>query len=202
MSQLSEEEVDGVLNYWFSGNLKENYNTKWFPSAAKTTQEKTDAEIADRFGSLLFRALNDHISMQQEHTRSTLALILILDQFSRHVFRHNKEHADAVCRGEADRRALQLCEVLLGSECDAMTLAKTGCLDENLATKDKWDADLSVSEFVFALMPLRHSPTIYRLQYVLSSIDKRSREAGEELALLDRFRRQTYRRFQELQVVL
>ena len=62
-----------------------------------------------------------------------------------------------------------------------------------------WDTGLNVSEFVFLLMPLRHSATIPRLGYVIDCIEERKKTVMEEINLLNKFRAQTYRRLEHLQ---
>ena len=61
----------------------------------------------------------------------------------------------------------------------------------------RWEAELGVAELVFALMPLRHSPTVPRLERVLGHIDAREQQAEQLSELLLRFRRQTTRRLQD-----
>ena len=52
---------------------------------------------------------------------------------------------------------------------------------------------------VLLLMPLRHTPTIERLQTVLTKIDLREAQESQNNELLLKFRRQTTRRIQVLQ---
>ena len=102
---LSSVDVDAVLEFWVGGNLRENYNNKWFPSGSKNIQQLTDAKIAATFSNLLQRALADEFILTQQATlHASLALIIILDQFSRHIFRHNNEPAESEGRKHADNR--------------------------------------------------------------------------------------------------
>eukprot|EP01129_Flabellula_baltica_P003711 TRINITY_DN13452_c0_g1_i1.p1 TRINITY_DN13452_c0_g1~~TRINITY_DN13452_c0_g1_i1.p1 ORF type:complete len:464 (-),score=80.97 TRINITY_DN13452_c0_g1_i1:29-1420(-) len=71
-----------VLAYWIRGNsnvdeYKFNFNT-WFPES-----EEVDVEISDRYSELLHRSLNGDIDDWMETQRGSLALVLLLDQFSR-----------------------------------------------------------------------------------------------------------------------
>ena len=59
----------------------------------------------------------------------------------------------------------------------------------------RWEAELGVAELVFALMPLRHSPTVPRLERVLGHIDAREQQAEQLSELLLRFRRHCRRPF-------
>lgn len=161
--------------------MKDKYNNIWFPSGSKGIQRETDAYITATFSTLLDRALRDEFSVLQESKRAALALIIVLDQFSRHVFRFREEPSDSKHRSDADQRALRLCELLITDK------------------ESAWDCGFSVSEFVFALMPLRHSATIDRLEYILTEIDRRKSTVTAEADLLHKFQKQTFRRLQHLQ---
>ena len=73
-----------------------------------------------------------------------VCLVVVLDQFSRHVYRRRGEQH---LQPAADARALAVAEELLARG---------------------WQDRLSAPELVFSLLPLRHSPTLDRLQRVLA----------------------------------
>lgn len=60
-------------------------------------------------------------------------------------------------------------------------------------------SQLEAPEFVFALMPLRHSRTLDRLNTVLTRTDQLSERLRQHSLLLHRFRRATVRSHQDLQ---
>lgn len=101
----------------------------------------------------------------------------MLDQFSRHILR--QEPPDSELRREADRQALHVAEIITST--------------------DGWDQNLSVGEFVFSLMPFRHSATLDRLKEVLRKIDARRSREMQGVNLLEKFRKQTVRRLQHLE---
>jgi tRNA(Ile)-lysidine synthase TilS/MesJ len=101
------------------------------------------------------------------------ALILLLDQFPRHIHRGDRKSIEAT-----DRRALEQCEELV---------------------KRGWHRRLTLPELVFALMPLRHSPTPERLRTVLSALDERAAVCAAETALLEKFRGATQTRLLHLE---
>jgi len=105
-----------------------------------------------------------------------VCLILVLDQFSRHVHRHRR--SDPQQQAACDAQALEVCEQLLSQG---------------------WERRLSVAEHVFALFPLRHSPSVARLQRALAQVDARCVVEETHGQLLSRFRRATLRRLQDLQ---
>ncbi len=106
-------------------------------------------------------------------TCACLSLIVILDQFSRHVYRGDGEKV-AAC----DAKALPIAERFL----------ELG-----------WQWSISTHQHVFVLMPLRHSPTINRLQLVLSEVEARDADNTEGCTILNRFRSATTRRLQGVQ---
>jgi hypothetical protein len=140
-----------------------------------------------------------------------VSLIVVLDQFSRHVYRRRGEPPGGALQAAADAAALTAAEALLAAG---------------------WEARLSVPEHIFALMPLRHNAALPRLQRALDQARQRQQQrqrqhasarlpsadaarcalraaapqaearAGVEAthgALLERFRRATLRRLQEAQ---
>ena len=118
-SRLDPPWVDEVLRYWFADVGPE----RWFASGADL-----DAEIHGRF-----LVLHRQIASSQEQgatPRTLLAAVIVLDQFSRHLFRHT---AQAYAADAAARR-----------------LATT-------AIERGFDADMNDAERMFLYMPFQHS---------------------------------------------
>lgn len=168
-----------VLDFWFGGDQAINYKTKWFPSGSTDLQQVADGMISEKFGDVFKLAVNGSLQHWCNEKRGTVALIIVLDQFSRHLFRKMQLPADANERQVVDSIALSL--------------------SEELCLLPSWDTGLSIPETVFSLMPLRHSPTIERLETVLSHIDRREKLQLLDTELLQKFRKQTTRRLQHLQ---
>ena len=79
--------VKNVLDFWFADSVecRESYLKRrelWFMSS-----ESFDEEIRDRFESYLELAASSRGSQLEEQPKSTLALIIILDQFPRNIYR-------------------------------------------------------------------------------------------------------------------
>ena len=76
-----------VLDYWF-GELNEDglplteRNSMWFGYA-----EATDREIEHRFGELVQSALAGELNHWLEDEAGLIALVILLDQFTRNIFR-------------------------------------------------------------------------------------------------------------------
>jgi uncharacterized protein (DUF924 family) len=173
---------EDVFNYWFGGDTKVNYKTKWFPTGNALLQEQADLDITNKFGDLFNKAVsnNSEILQWKNETRSCIAYIILLDQFSRHIYRYQGVASDAIERQYADSLALSAIESLT-------------------SRLPNWDENLSVSEFVFGLMPFRHSATSKRLENVMNFINERQERELNGIDLLTKFRKQTLRRLQHLQ---
>eukprot|EP00601_Ochromonadales_sp_CCMP2298_P036042 CAMPEP_0173359518 /NCGR_PEP_ID=MMETSP1144-20121109/20085_1 /TAXON_ID=483371 /ORGANISM="non described non described, Strain CCMP2298" /LENGTH=289 /DNA_ID=CAMNT_0014308787 /DNA_START=37 /DNA_END=903 /DNA_ORIENTATION=+ len=174
------ELIEAVREFWFGGDQRTNYRLKWFPDIASGQQSKMDTHIFASFDKLLEDGIAEKLNHWQGTRSGCVALIVLLDQFSRHIHRHKGAHLSTV--------ALQ--------QERADTLALSVATDFH----EKGSAvGLSTAEFVFSLMPLRHTATVERLNMVLQRLGEK--EAFEEHSneLMSRFRKQTTRRLQHLQ---
>ena len=146
---LTDIEAESILAYWTGGDPKINYNTKWFPSGNKSRQAEIDAYIKEAYAHLLFQALETDY-FRKSSLKISLAMIIILDQFSRHIFRVLDEPMDSTRRRNADKKALKICEETLGVD-----WVEARSMDEIEITHDRrrfllgWDKGLSVSQFIF-----------------------------------------------------
>jgi uncharacterized protein (DUF924 family) len=111
--------------------------------------------------------------------KSVLSLIIICDQFSRHIFRYLNVSKDDAIRKKADSMALSYSEFLIN--------------------RRNWENQLSSTELIFVLMPLRHNPSITRLNYIMKTIETKDNHEKESFELLNKFRKQTLTRLQRMQ---
>lgn len=126
--------VDEVHQFWFGDcidkpELLGEQAKLWF-----SVNEAVDHHIKQTFG-YLFAPLVRTKATAFKSARSTLAAILVLDQFSRNAFRSTSKAF------EYDRQALNLLDYAL---------------------EKGWDAHLVPIERAFLLMPLQHSESIHR----------------------------------------
>ena len=80
-------EAQDVLDYWFSGSdldapTLDSRMDRWFGS-----DPELDREIDDRFGDLVQRASAGELDEWAQRPEGRLALIILLDQFSRQIYR-------------------------------------------------------------------------------------------------------------------
>ncbi|MFQ6022179.1 MAG: DUF924 family protein [Acidiferrobacterales bacterium] len=126
----AQQAYEDVLDYWLGSvepvpaALKERMRL-WFKA-----DPGVDAEILSRFGALIDEASAGQLTAWERMPRGRLALILLLDQFRRNVYRDNKK-AFAL-----DSAALVLCH---------------GGIELEM------DRDLSIIERAFFYVPMQHA---------------------------------------------
>jgi uncharacterized protein (DUF924 family) len=122
-----------VLDFWLGDGVElgwptQDFGKKWFSGGAAL-----DADIKTRFGELVTEALGGDLQDWEHEPLSLLALIIVLDQFTRNVFRGKGQ----AFQGDARTRELVL---------DA--LAKN------------WDQQLPLAGRIFLYMPLMHAEVL------------------------------------------
>ena len=156
--------ADDILRFWF----EEIEHSCWFRS-----DPVFDRELEQRFGKLLTLARNKQLDHWCNTSRGYLALIIVLDQFSRNIYR---DTSDAF---KADPKALQL--TVDGIEKD---------LDE----------DLTLEQRSFFYLPLRHAENLAMQELGLAKTRELNdagygtdRYALNHLALIEQFGRFPHR---------
>lgn len=196
--------VDDVLSFWFDGEHADLMKLKWFPTGEQ--RRAMDLEITSRYHSLLLRAECGDLDHWADHSpRAAVALIIVLDQFSRHIYRIGEDTNKIPVNDEI---ALRFAERLHHGESlwvnrtdhDAEDPVVAGAHDgpDHSLHRPTLDS-LSPPQFVFSLMPFRHSPTRDRLLQVLEMVSHRVARHQDELALLKRFQRVTVNRLEHLE---
>lgn len=119
---------DDVLNFWFGAPDDPAFGKSrplWF-----TKSDATDDVIRERFSGTVESALRGDLAYWSDTPRGTVALILLLDQFTRNIFRNTPRAF------EGDGEALRL----------ASRLVDRGA-DRSLTLVERW----------FTYMPFEHS---------------------------------------------
>lgn len=143
-----------VLNFWFGDGRSDIEQKKaiWFRGGADL-----DREIRDRFGPAVVRAVDGGFLDWLDSARGRLALIILIDQFSRNIY-----------RGE-------------GRAFAADGLAQRYCL-EGLERGD--DLQLSFYERVFFYLPLEHAEDL-ALQERCVALCEKNLEAAKKIGAED-----------------
>lgn len=118
---MHDNAIDEILRFWFD----DIEHSRWFKK-----DPGFDRELDQRFGEFLAQAKNDQLDDWDDTSDGRLALIILLDQFSRNIFRGTS------AAFEADAKALLL----------AVDGIEDGC-----------DHELSLEQRSFFYLPLRHA---------------------------------------------
>jgi uncharacterized protein (DUF924 family) len=103
-------DAEALLDFWFGAPTSSGYGSnrsEWFRK-----DPTFDASIRDRFGPLIERALRGELEDCAGTSRGALAQVIVLDQFTRNVFR------DTPRAFAGDARALQAARAMVGSRQD------------------------------------------------------------------------------------
>ena len=139
--------ADDVLNFWFSERIK----PLWFK---KNTE--FDREIERRFFNTYQSAKAGELDRWRNNSRNILALVILLDQFPRNMFR-NTPQAFAT-----DKQAVELAKY---------------------AVDNGYERDLSPEERSFLYMPLMHSEDEEEQEKCVELFTKLGREKNLKFAI-------------------
>jgi len=161
---MTDITANDVLRFWF----EDIEHVRWFKR-----DPNFDKELEQRFGGLLELASNDELEHWCDTPHGTLALIIVLDQFSRNIYR------DSPRAFEADPKALQL---------------TVDGIQQGL------DEKLSLEQRSFVYLPLRHAENLEMQQLGLKKT-RELNDAGygtdkyalHHLELIERFGRFPHR---------
>ena len=105
-----DPQAAAILAFWFGApgsSEQETFRDLWFRKS-----DATDREIAERFGPLIERALRGELADWANDPQGALAQIVLLDQFTRNVFR------DTPRAFAGDARALAVATAMVGQRQD------------------------------------------------------------------------------------
>jgi uncharacterized protein (DUF924 family) len=140
---------EDVLAFWFGRNPAEpapEIARRWF-----VRDDKFDAEIRERFGALYDKAVKTNMPEWANNARAELAMVIVLDQFSRNLFRD-------------DPRAF-------AQDGRAMAWAR------NLYFSDRVK-QLAPVERAFLLMPFQHTEDLSLQREGVAEYEKLANETG------------------------
>lgn len=161
-------EVNEILTFWFG----ESYAKNPFQNKAQWFEKNPafDEVLRNKFMSLHDQARQGGLKHWEDAPRPCLALIILLDQFSRNMFR------DAPLAFESDDHAQQLCLKVL---------------------RHKWDMQFILVERYFAYMPLMHAEDRILQELSLQMFQKLFSESeGDEKPIFESVRRYAVSHFE------
>jgi uncharacterized protein (DUF924 family) len=131
-SPLATSQQD-ILDFWFADGLQTGWPTQEMKAIWFGGDPALDARITAAFGAQVLQAVEGGFAAWEDQPLSRLALVVLLDQFTRNVFRGSPRAF------EGDTRAQQLVMDALASD---------------------WDQQLPVVCRVFLYMPLMHAENL------------------------------------------
>lgn len=134
------ENQDSILKFWFEGID---------PSLQFKKDEKLDQEIKTKFGDLLEKAKAGELDSWKNNPESLFALIILLDQFSRNIYRNNGKAF------EADKLAL--------------SIAKQGI-------EKGFDKQINPKRRMFFYMPFMHSENMENQEKCIELFEELAKE--------------------------
>lgn len=150
-----DNRAEDVLAWWFGPKARgaEALRPMWFVKS-----EATDREIRDRYASLVEEALQGRLDGWMAEPDSALARILVLDQFTRNIFRDTPR-------------------AFAG---DAQALAATRAMVDA-----GWDRQLPPARRAFVYMPLEHAEDLGAQDEAVRQFTTLAAEAPEMAGMLD-----------------
>lgn len=155
--QYIKMNIQDVIEYWFNQDFLK-FRQEWFNGSI-------DEEIRQRFGSLHVLAEKGELDSWKETTDGKLAYIIVLDQFTRNLYRDSDFRRN-------DKKVLELVEKMISKR-----------------------EDLQYGYFtqrMFVLLPLRHSKDSKNIRKVLELLEEYKSEYTESQTL-ERFKYATIR---------
>lgn len=105
-SPTSTIDPERILEYWFADSTIDPRRARQQKQLWYRSNPNTDAEITEQFGSLLKQAALGKFDSWADKPRSALALVIVLDQFPRHI------HRGSASAFSQDAKALEIVEAL------------------------------------------------------------------------------------------
>ena len=159
-----DEQISGVLDFWFDGVVEGEMRPEWWEQS-----DEFDAQIRGQFGEMHKRAAAGELDDWTETAEGALALVIILDQFSR-----NLDRGSAAAFAN-DPKALSIAE---------------------MAIEKGWDQQFQEPNKVFLYLTHEHSEDIkvQRRCFDLFAKTKMGTEYAEaHMKLIERFGRFPHR---------
>lgn len=158
----SYEEMDinpiasNILKFWFPNN---EYQEKWFDGSV-------DHYILENYSDILKDASDGKYDSWIKHMYERIALIIVLDQFTRNIYRGTEKIRDN------DKKALEISKQILENNEDVL---------------------YPISLRIFILLPYRHARKTNLLDYVMKKINEYSKEelSRSDITILKRFKNAT-----------
>lgn len=153
LANAEPDAVNDILNFWFADGLQKGWPSTDMKELWWGGSKGLDATVKEKFGDLVNEALAGGLKAWEAQPLSRLALVLLLDQFTRNVFRRSPQAF------AGDGRAQQL-------------------VTDGLAKG--WDRQLPQVGRVFFYMPLMHAENLALQDECVSRFSQLLADSPEE----------------------
>ncbi len=208
-------QIDQVLNYWFGQSSPDGLQkTLWMiASSSQELLHKVDADISEKFRVMICELYSGSLDDEESNFgrvntnklvrwtdgkdlygwQGKVAAIILLDQMSRHIHRHDKKNqAENVALSPITQQFPE--QTLL----DGLAYKVSTMLYED-HNKELSSGMVPLPMRIFGIMPLRHASTLKDLEVVQSDVESASCLNEEMDRMIRRFRKATNRRLAALQ---
>lgn len=189
-------EIRSILRFWFEQYPPDEARKKlWMVSTqSQSLREKVDDDITQQFSGVIVELAVSGLwkdwcnDTELYGYQGKVAVIVAFDQLARHVHRFYSRNSNTSALGRIpdqstlDRFALSAAELLV-----------------NTHRAELKRSAVPLSMQVFSLMPFRHSNRLETLGFVQKEIDACDELIGQDMQLLNHFRKATNRRMAVLQ---
>jgi len=181
--------VDNVIQFWFGKSPELQHKQLWMVSELKRRDAVDEVIMRDFFNHVVDLSSNEEIRNRWCQTMiGTIAAIVVLDQFTRHIHRYLQAHPSE------DSKSLPPIDI---TDAIATQLAQTF---HDKFHSQIYSGQVPLPMYIFSMMPYRHGiSSTGELKSVLERIDDaESLYLQQSEALLKRFRNATTRRLNVL----
>ena len=200
-----KRQIDSILQFWFGQyNPDSSQKQLWMISASSPDlMQRVDATITLKFFDPLHAVIantNNQRDLWCSHVEwfswhGKLALIILLDQMSRHIRRHFVS-LHSTSSPIAPHKDFELPEQSI-LDTVAYTIAQRFQVDHH---QEITTGMIPIPMYIFSLMPYRHASTLHDVGFVLQKIEDLTTLHNQDMDnIIRRFRRASNRRMADLQ---
>ena len=130
--------MNEILKFWFPND---NFQKFWF-------DKSNDKIIIEKFSNLMKIEGTKNINLKSKNNEEILEYIILLDQFSRHIYRNDRNNVNFI---NYNNKALNYAHYFIN---------------------ERFNYDIKFNYLCFILMPLRHSNDINNYNIIIDILDK------------------------------
>jgi uncharacterized protein (DUF924 family) len=177
---LTDNEIEDILHFWFPN---QKYNKFWFEQNIDF-----DILIKNKYQDLLLKIFKNikETDISQFDSNNLIAIIILLDQFSRNINRAILMDTDSNIIGD---KTIYYTNI---ENNDISKMTEEASRLSKYWIQKKYYLTEPINKIVFALMPLRHLNKLHDYIIILDILDKIQDKKNDEIYI--KFKNQTVKR--------